>query len=180
MERRITILIAFLILVALEFFYLQPLQQKQPEIKEELFIKTRKLQKYIALTKRTEEIKKELSSTEQRLSEIQKGLISARSESIALVSIQEIIRKYADESSLQVTSMRPLDKIDYSYYVGLPVQITVTGNIKEITEFLKNVVNAPYILTIESINVRVINIRNPYNLRLRGSFVGYMKKRSEK
>jgi hypothetical protein len=172
MRWRLGILIALGLLFAVTLG-VDSLNDKRQLLREELYLRAKKLHKYRAILRNRDEVKEKLKVTEERLSELKKGLLRADTPSVAMVNLQEIIREYIDKASLQPISMRPLAPVKLGRLTGYPVQITASGTIKEIVEFLKLVHQGEYLMDISFINMRQKNIREPGMLRFKIEIRGF-------
>jgi Tfp pilus assembly protein PilO len=150
-------------------------EQKRTEIRESIFVKSRKYKKYMEMTRSRDIIVKTLKKRKGLLKELETGLLPVEEENRAKVFMQELISNYVDDTMLTMTSLRPLERIEFKYYRGIPVQITVTGDMGRISEFLQKIINSKYLISIDLLNIRVINIRDPYKVRMRGHFTGYIR-----
>ncbi len=155
--------------------YIASIEQKRAEIRESIFVKSKRYKKYTEMARSRETIVKALEKHKTLLKKLETGLLPVEEENRARVFMQELISNYVDDSMLTMTSLRPLEKIDYKYYKGIPVQITVTGDMGRLSEFLQKIINSKYLISIDLLNFRVINIRDPYKLRMRGHFTGYIR-----
>ena len=170
-----SVLIA-LLLVALYVNYIKPIPEKRQEIREEIFIREKKLKKYRALTKQKDEIAGELMKLKLRLDRVKQELLPVKNETLGLVTVQQIVREIAGKTDIRIVALRPIDILRGNHLIGLPVQVTAIGDMKAVTEFLKGVVDSPYLLSLDSMNIRVINIQKPDKIRLKFTITGYIER----
>ncbi|RMG72573.1 MAG: hypothetical protein D6710_04610 [Nitrospirae bacterium] len=176
MIKRIGTLIVAALLIALYVNYIRPIPEKRQEIREETFLKKKKLKKYRELTMQKEEIERELANIKARIEKMNDAFLPVKNETLGLVTIQQIVREGAQKANLRLVSLRPVDLMRGKYIVGLPVQVTAVGDIKAFTEFLKTIVESPYLLSLDMLNIRVINIQKPDNIRIKFTLTGYIPK----
>lgn len=155
--------------------YTITLEQKRTGIRDALFVKSKKYKRYKEIIRSRDVIVKSLKKRKALLKELETGLLPLEEGNRAKVFMQELISNYVDDTMLTMTSLRPLEIIEYKYYKGVPVQITVTGDMGRISGFLQRIINSKYLISIDLLNIRVINIRDPYKLRMRGHFTGYIR-----
>ncbi|GEM_PF-6980538 len=176
MKRGYILVIAAGLLMMLVVNYLKTVEQKRMEIRDALYVKTKKYLKYREMTGSRETIEKILKKHESLLGRLESGLLPRKDENSARVFMQELISNYADEAGLTMTSLRTLERVDQRHYTGVPVQITVAGDMGGVVEFLRKITDSGYLITIDLLSIRVINIRDPYKVRMRGHFTGYIRK----
>jgi|GEM_PF-6642487 Tfp pilus assembly protein PilO len=172
MRWRLGILVALGLLLA-TVLVVNSLNNRRQLLREELYLKTNKLYKYRAILKNRDEVKRKLEITEEKLSDLEKGLLKTDNPSVAMVNMQEIVREYIDKASLKLLSMRPLTPVKLGELTGYPVQVTATGTIKEIVEFLKQIHQGRYLMDISFMSMRQKNIREPGVLRLKIEIRGF-------
>ncbi len=173
MRRRLSVILTISTLVLLYFSYLLPMQEKRQLIREELFIKTRTLKSYKELIHKGKDVEEELRKLAKNFLEKEKELIAADNNSLGMVRFQEVLRNYADKSSIKVISTKPMNIIKHRYLIGLPVQITATGDVKNVSEFLRLIEQSPYLISIDNLSIRMMNRKRPDQLRVKIGFSGY-------
>ncbi len=176
MIKKVGSLIIAVLLVAMYVNYIRPIPDKRQEIREEIFIKKKKLKKYLTLTKQKDEIAGELMNLKLRIEKMKDAFLPVKNETLGLVTIQQIVREIAEKTDLRIVSLRPVDIFTGNFLIGLPVQVTAIGDMKAITEFLKGVVKSPYLLSLDAMNIRVINIQKPDKIRIKFTITGYIAK----
>jgi Tfp pilus assembly protein PilO len=169
-------LIAGGVVILFVFFvlYLLPLKEKRHNVREELFIKEKTLKSYVELTGRREEVEKELEELDSLFGEKKKKFINAENDSLGMVMVQEIVRDYAEEASLKLLSVRSLDRVRFAFLMGMPIQLTATGDMKQVSEFLRLIDKSQYFISVDAMNIQVMNVKDPDALRVKMIFSGYM------
>ena len=173
MRRRLSVILTISTLFLLYFSYLLPMQEKRQLIREELFTKTRTLKSYKELIHKGKDVEEKLRKLAKNFLEKEKELIAADNNSLGMVRFQEVLRSYADESSIKVISTKTMNIIKHRYLIGLPVQITATGDMKNISEFLRLIEQSPYLISIDNLSIRMMNRKRPGRLRFKIGFSGY-------
>ncbi len=176
MSKRILYVILVFLMLIVYFNYIQPIPEKRQIIREEIYLKSKKLQKYQNLTKQKESIKRQIEKLELEKKKVEATFLPVSNETLGLVTIQQIVRDLSSKANLKIIALRPLDVIKSNYLVGLPVQVTAIGNIKSLTEFFKGISENPYLLSVDMLNIRVVNVQKPDKLRIKFTITGYIKK----
>ncbi len=176
MIKKIGSIVIAVLLVAIYVNYIKPIPEKRQEIREEIFIKKKKLKKYLTLTKQKDEIAGELMTLKLRIEKMKNSFLPVKNETLGLVTIQQIVREIAEKTDLRIVSLRPVDIITGNYLIGLPVQVMAIGDMKAVTEFLKGVIESPYLLSLDTLNIRVINLQKPDKIRIKFTITGYIEK----
>jgi Tfp pilus assembly protein PilO len=175
MKRKLYITAIALILLSLlmyEYYFIIP---QTDVIKEMISSKQETLQKYERFINEAgsaeEGIKKAIAATDS----IKSQLISEKSRYRAAAILQGRIESVAGKSGLKIMSIRPLNMVKYESYAGIPVYMDCSGDMKQLSEFLKLVENDAIMLKIDKININAVNITNPKDLRIRIQLSGLLK-----
>ncbi|MEW6214517.1 MAG: type 4a pilus biogenesis protein PilO [Nitrospirota bacterium] len=160
----VAIAILILSLFIYEYYFVMP---QSESIRGSIVSKYETLQKYekfINEVGTTEDvIKKAIEDTDN----IEAGLIKEGSKFLASARLQRKVEDLAEKAELKIMSIRPLNVVKYDTYTGIPLYLDGSGDIKQLSEFLRLIESDKMLIKIDKINVSVVNIQNPKDLRVR-------------
>lgn len=163
-------------IVAVILFYslvMGPASDRQTEIREEIVMKESTLGKYKGFLARDPETEKELKAAEEEFRTSASMLIEAENDAIGFSKLSSYIQAMVAKSEVEVVSMKQLGEKQHRDFVALPLQVNATANIKELSELLRAVGAGQYLVSIDAIEVNVINTNLPEKLRVRIDLSGY-------
>lgn len=167
-KRERVILAAALILAVLVGGYLYVVEPRWAEIKdiEENRIPAREqvLAKARARVARHEAIRSQLADASQAVEAFAKRLLAGPTPPLAASELQRLIKELAMESGVEVRSERILPPVERGELQEIPVEITVSGGIREAVSLLYQLEGTTKLLTVQDLKVRVISIGQPRDL----------------
>ena len=113
------------------------------------------LKSYHEVLRKNEGLSEKISLIKKEIERSESGLLSGSTPSLATVEIQNILKKMAEKSGVEVKTMKILDPKDNGYYKILPVQCNITSGIRELKDILYRIETFSTYLTIKKIKVRV-------------------------
>ncbi len=144
---------------------------------KEIALKESRLLKYRKAVEAGVNLDKRLASLNGVLKELESGLLTGRTPSLAAVEIQEIVQKIADQSQLEIRSMRVLKPVELEKkkYLSIPVEFHVIPTIRQFKEVLYRIETSPKYLTIEKVNARYFPDKDR-RFRCQITIAGFMKR----
>ncbi len=167
MRQRQTLLVAVAVVVAV-FLVVQTLQSRIPLMEDELFQKQKRLQRYESILAEGDVIGKALRAATDKLEDLKKGLLKGGG-----VQLQELVRSGLDSAGLKTISLRPLEPVDTETLIVYPLQLTFTGDLKAVVEFLNSLCTERYLIEIEYLKIRQMNVKEPGQLRVEMEIRGF-------
>lgn len=162
-------LIAFYVLVVI------PAEGKKDLVRERLYARYEKLQKYRHLMSGGETSRDVLDSERKELETLEKGLIKEHQEPIAFAAIQLRIQDQAAKAGLATTTIRPMKAEKEGYYTWLPISIEAEGSIKQVSDFMRSLDSAYSYMKIENLTISQKDLREEKQLKLRMQIAGLVK-----
>jgi Tfp pilus assembly protein PilO len=176
MKRSLLILLIILAVVLVYSVVVIPVSDRHRDIVDELQLKSETLGKYREFLETATETKEALKNVEEKLQGFNTKLIDADSDAIGYSRLNSNVQNLIRQSGMEVISIKSLNVIKYKFYVGLPIQINATADVKQVKEFLQKISTGKYLISIDSLNIRVVNIRKPDKLRIKTQISGYREK----
>ena len=175
MRRSLVALLAVLGAVLVYTLVILPLADKQREIREELQIKAETLGKYRVFLDSAGEMAEESERVEGELGRFGGRLIDVENDAMGFARLNSHIQAIIRKSGMEVISIKPLNVVKYKLYVGMPVQINATADIKQVKDFMLGLSAGKYLIAVDNVDIRVMNVRKPDKLRMKIEVSGYRK-----
>lgn len=173
MRKSLLFLLALLAFVLAYSLVILPLGDWHKEIMEEVQVKSKTLGKYKAFLDTAADTEEEIERIEKELKKFNAMLIDVKNDALGFARLNSYVQDEVRKSGLQVISIKPLNVLKYKLYVGMPLQINATADIKQMLGFLRRLSSAKYLITLDNMDVRVMNIRKPDKLRIKIQVSGY-------
>lgn len=116
------------------------------------------------LVARRTAITAELAATNQRLDALAERFLPAGTPAVAASELQKLIKDMATEAKTEVRSERILTPIERGELLEIPIEIAVSGEIRQLVDLLVRIDRAPKLLAFQEVKVRVVNITQPKDL----------------
>jgi Tfp pilus assembly protein PilO len=175
-KRSLLILLIILAVVLVYTVIVIPVIDRHRDIVDELQLKSETLGKYRLFLETATETKEALKNVEEELKSFNSLLIDADSDAIGFSRLNSHVQNLIRKSGMEVISIKSLNVVKYKLYVGLPIQINATADVRQVKEFLQSMSSGKYLISIDLLNIRVVNIRKPDKLRVKIQISGYREK----
>ncbi|MGE0083278.1 MAG: type II secretion system protein GspM [Desulfococcaceae bacterium] len=145
--------------------------------REEISLKEKKLARYRETVQEKESLQAMLRSLQADLNMLESGLLSGGTPALAAVEIQNIVNEIAARGDAEIQSMQilPSRTLKDSPYVPVPVQVILSGSVRQLKDILYQIENAQKILKISSIRVRPQHRRQSDGVQSEFTVEGFMK-----
>ena len=178
-ERR-TVLVLFVLAVVLILAYqlaLVPLVESQRNVRQELALKKKLLNRYEDYIKSGKDMDEELNQRVQQVEAIQAKLLPGETPQINAANLQEILRKLSEKNGIQIRSFRIGEPKEMNFYLRIPVTIEVmpTKSMAALSYFLYDIESDEKLLVISDLDVTAPNMRNPTEVQGSVTVVGFTK-----
>jgi len=178
-ERR-TALVLLVLAVVLILAYqlaLVPLVESQRNVRQELALKKKLLDRYEDYIKSGKDMDEELNQRVQQVEAIQARLLPGETPQINAANLQEILRKLSEKNGIQIRSFRIGEPKEMNFYLRIPVTIEVmpTKSMAALSYFLYDIESDEKLLVISDLDVTAPNMRNPTEVQGSVTVVGFTK-----
>ena len=145
---------------------------------QEIALKEKRLQKYRRIVHEGGDLKARLVSLKRRLKEKESGLLTGKTPSLAAADIQKILHHLAEESKVEIKTVRILkpEEVDQDKYLSIPVQLTITCTIRHLKEFLYRIETSKKYLTVKKVGIRVYFRQRDDTIRADMTVCGFLKR----
>jgi Tfp pilus assembly protein PilO len=107
---------------------------------------------------------RELEEAGTRLDKTSARLLAAATPAVAASELQKLAKDTAALAKTEVRSERILPPVERGPLLEVPVEIAVSGGIRELVDFLARLDSAPKLLTVQEVRIRVVNPSQPRDL----------------
>ncbi len=169
LSRRERVMVATgLVLTVLIGGYLYVLEPRWAEIQdiEQNLIPARQqvLAKARARVAQREAVRAQLAEASQAVDALATRLLPGATPPLAASELQKLVKELAAEAGVEVRSERILAAVERGDLLEIPVEITVSGGIREVVSLLYRLEGTTNLLTLQELKVRVISIGQPREL----------------
>ncbi|MBI2217621.1 MAG: type 4a pilus biogenesis protein PilO [Candidatus Rokubacteria bacterium] len=168
LSRRERLLIALAVLAMVVVigweFVVQPIREKDELTAELVPARERLLARHHELIARKADLIHELEAVTARIDTLSAKLLTAAAPPVAASELQKIAKEMATAAGTEVRSERILPPVERGEVLEIPVEIAVSGEIKNLVDLLARLEGAPKLVTVQDLKVRVMNIAHPKDL----------------
>jgi Tfp pilus assembly protein PilO len=132
------------------------------------------LQKKRDLIARKGLIEAELRSTTERLDRVSTRFLTSATPAVAASELQKLVKDMAAQANTEVRSERILPPAERGELLEIPVEIAVSGEVRQLADLLARLDSAPKLLTVLDVRVRVVNVSQPKDLLTTLTLSGYI------
>ncbi len=149
---------------------------------DEIAIQEKRLEKYRQILQERNQIESRLLSLTRDLERAESGLLTGETPPLAAVDIQNILNEIAGKSNVEVKTMRVLNPEEpdkespVKNYLGIPVEITMSANVRQLKEVLYKIETSPKILKINDMKIRLMSSKEIKEVYATLIISGFMRK----
>ena len=122
---------------------------------EELELKQQRLAKYRQKVLGKKIVEKELLNLQNTFKRAEASLLTGKTPSLAAAEIQAIVTDITKAANVQIMTIRILqpDRSGKDMYLAIPVEVTITSTIRELTQLLYKLDSSSKLLRIAKLNI---------------------------
>lgn len=144
--------------------FVQPLRDRDRLAEESIPVREQLLQRRQALVARRAAITQELERTNGRIAELSQRFLTAATPAVAASELQNLVKGVAAQVKTEIRSERILPTAERGELLEIPIEIAVSGEIRDLVELLSRLERAPKMLSIQDLKIRVVNVSQPKDL----------------
>jgi Tfp pilus assembly protein PilO len=153
-----------LILVLGWAFVAAPLAERERLTQEFLQSRSQVQARRLDLVARREAMAKELESVNTNLERVSARFLTEAAPAVAASELQKLTKDMAAEANTEIRSERILPPIERGDLLEIPVEIAVSGEIRQLVDLLNRLEGSQKLLTVQDLRVRVVNVSQPKEL----------------
>ena len=116
------------------------------------------------LVGRKDAISAELSAVTGKIDTMAGRFFTATTPAVAASELQKLVKDTAGQVRTDVRSERILPPVDRGEILEIPIEIMVSGEIRQIVDLLARLEAAPKLLSVQDLKLRVVNVSQPKEL----------------
>ena len=107
---------------------------------------------------------RELEQTTARIEHASTRFLAAAAPPVAASELQKIAKETATAAGMEVRSERILPPVERGDLLEIPVEIAVSGEVRNLVQLLGRLEGAPKLVVVQDVKVRVMNVAQPKDL----------------
>jgi Tfp pilus assembly protein PilO len=155
-------------------YVVEPIREHNRSAAELVPAREQVLQQRRELIGRQAAISAELQATMKRFDKLSEGFLTAGTPAVAASELQKIVKDMAAQARTEVRSERILPPADHGELLEIPVEIAVSCEIRQLVDLLARLDNAPKILPVQELKIRVVNLTQPKDLLVTLTVSGFL------
>jgi Tfp pilus assembly protein PilO len=155
-------------------FVVEPILESNRRAAELVPAREQVLQKRHDLIARKGAIEAELKSSTERLDAVSTRFLTSATPAVAASELQKLVKEMAAQASTEIRSERILPPAERGELLEIPVEIAVSGEVRQLVDLLARLDSAPKLLTVQDVRVRVVNVSQPKDLLATLTLSGYI------
>lgn len=143
---------------------LEPIRERYGTAAELVPVREQLLTRRQELVARRPAIAAELTSANQQLEALGTRFLPGATPAVAASELQKLVKDMAAQAGTEVRSERILPTVERGELVEVPIEIAVSGEIRQLVDLLARLDRAPRLLAVQDVKIRVVNISQPRDL----------------
>jgi Tfp pilus assembly protein PilO len=126
--------------------------------------RTQVLVRRLDLLARKDTITKDLETTNAEIEQVSARFLTEASPAVAASELQKLTKDMAAQANTEIRSERILPPVERGELLEIPVEIAVSGEIRQLVDLLAKLESAPKLVSVQDLRVRVVNVSQPREL----------------
>ncbi|MGH7341855.1 MAG: type II secretion system protein GspM [Candidatus Rokuibacteriota bacterium] len=145
-------------------FVAEPIRDRYLRAAELVPARQQVLVRRTELVARKASIVRDLEATEAQLQALSGRFLTASTPAVAASELQKLVKEVAGKASTEIRSERILPPVERGELVEIPLEVAVSAEVRQLVDILAHLEQAPKLLTVQDIKIRVINVSQPKDL----------------
>jgi Tfp pilus assembly protein PilO len=145
-------------------FVVQPLLDRNRLAADLVPAREQVLVKRRDLVARKAAVRAELDAATARLEKLGERFLPASTPAVAASELQKTIKELATQATTEVRSERILPPVERGELLEIPIEVTVSGEIRQLVDLLARLESTPKFLSVQDFKIRVVNVSQPKEL----------------
>jgi Tfp pilus assembly protein PilO len=145
-------------------FVVQPLSERQRLTAELVPSRSQVLARRLDLVARNDAIVKELEAVTADIERVSARFLTDAAPAVAASELQNLTKEMAAQANTEIRSERILPPVERGELLEIPVEIAVSGEIRQLVDLLARLEGSQKLLTVQDLRVRVVNVSQPKDL----------------
>jgi Tfp pilus assembly protein PilO len=145
-------------------FVVEPLFENVRTTSELVPSRSQVLARRLDLLARRDGVTKDLEATNVEIERLSARFLEEAAPAVAASELQKLTKEMAAQANTEIRSERILPPVERGELLEIPVEIAVSGEIRQLVDLLGRLESAPKLLTVQDVRVRVVNVSQPREL----------------
>ena len=164
-ERTIVVLgVGGLAIVLGWIFVVEPLAESSRRTAELLPSRSQVLARRHDLLDRKDGLARELAAANAEIDRLSARFLTDAAPAVAASELQKLTKDMAAQANTDIRSERILPPVERGEVLEIPVEIAVSGEIRQLVDLMARLEAAEKLLTVQDVRVRVVNVSQPKEL----------------
>ena len=146
------------------FFVVEPVVERDRVAREVVPARRELLARRQDLVGRKDAINAELQAVTGKIDTLAGRFFTATTPAVAASELQKLVKDTAGQVRTEVRSERILPPVERGEILEIPIEITVSGEIRQLVALLTQLEAAPKLLSVQDLKLRVVNVSQPKDL----------------
>jgi len=156
-------------------FVVEPIRERNALNAELVPVREEILTRRRELVARRGAVAADLQAIEQRIERLSTRFLTAAAPAVAASELQNIAKEMAAAAGTETRSERILPTVERGELVEIPIEIAVSGEIRQLVDLLQRIEASPKLLRVQDLKVRVMNITQPKDLLATLTVSGFIR-----
>jgi len=152
------------VLVLSWIFVVEPLTERARNTSELVPSRSQVLGRRLELLARKDSIVKDLERTNGNIERASARFLTEAAPAVAASELQKLTKEMAAQAATEIRSERILPPVERGEVLEIPVEIAVSGEVRQLVDLLARLETAPKMLTVQDLRIRVVNVSQPKEL----------------
>ena len=145
-------------------FVVAPVLERQHHAAEMVPERQQVLERRRELIARKSAIATEMAETDAKIERLSGRFLTAAVPAVAASELQKLTKEMVAQAGTETRSERILPPVENGEILVIPVEIAVSGEIRQLVDLLGRLEASPKLLTVQDLKIRVVNINQPKDL----------------
>ena len=145
-------------------FIVEPLAERNRLTAELVPSRSQVLARRLDLLARRDGIVRDLAATNAEIERLSERFLANAAPAVAASELQKLTKDMAAQAGTEMRSERILPPVERGELLEIPVEIAVSGEIRQLVDLLTRLEETQKLLTIQDLRVRVVNVSQPREL----------------
>jgi Tfp pilus assembly protein PilO len=145
-------------------FVLEPLIESTRATSELVPSRSQVLARRLDLLARRDGVGRELEATNAQIARLSARFLAEAAPAVAASELQKLTKDMAAQAATEIRSERILPPVERGELLEIPVEIAVSGEIRQLVDLLARLEGGDKLLTVQDLRVRVVNVSQPREL----------------
>jgi Tfp pilus assembly protein PilO len=157
------------------FFIVDPIRERNEITAELVPVREEMLMRRQELVARKGDVTADLRAVEQQIEKLSGRLLTAAAPAVAASELQNLAKEMTAAAKTETRSERILPTVERGELLEIPVEIAVSGEIRQLVDLLARIESSPKLIRVQDVKVRVMNVSQPKELLATMTLSGFIR-----